>query len=295
MIVSASYRTDIPAYYGDWFLNRLAAGFADVRNPYGGKPYRVDLRPDAVSGFVFWTRNPQPFTAALERVREMDLPFVVQMTVTGYPRGLEQGTPALAAAEDALLRLADRWGPRAVVWRYDPVLLTEAMPEAWHLERIAGLARRFEGAVDECVLSFAQIYAKSRRNLNKAGVAWTDPPASEKRRILGGLARIAAGAGIGATVCAAPDLAGPGLPPARCIDAARLSDVAGGTIKAKTKGARPGCLCAESRDIGAYDACGQGCVYCYANASRDAAARTLARHDPAATSLAPLPRAAGAD
>ncbi|MGZ0187243.1 MAG: DUF1848 domain-containing protein [Alphaproteobacteria bacterium] len=285
MIVSASYRTDIPAYYGDWFKRRLAAGYVDVHNPYGGKPYRVELTAEAVSGFVFWTRNPQPFESAFAAVQAMERPFIIQMTITGYPRVLEAGVldrdPAVAAFQ-ALARL---YGRDAVVWRYDPVIITDATPPAWHENAVAQLAKALREYTTECVLSFAHIYRKTRRNLEAGAIGWRDPVEDEKKALLGQLAAIIRNEGLMASLCAQPTLLGDGLTPARCIDAARLSSVAGRAIAAKTKGARPGCLCADARDIGRYDRCPQGCVYCYANANRETARTGLQRHDPDIASL----------
>jgi len=279
MIVSASYRTDIPAYYRDWFLNRIRAGEAVAANPYGGKPTVVDLTPAAVDGFVFWTRNPLPFEGGFDAVAKLAWPFMVQMTITGYPRALEPGVLDAEAAVAAFLALARRYGARALVWRYDPVVLTEATPPEWHLANVRRLAAALRGAADECVFSFAHIYQKSARNLNAAGLAWRDPPAEEKRALLADLAAIVAEAGFRPTLCAQPDFLTEGIAPARCIDGDRLQDLGAAEISSRAKGARPGCLCAESRDIGRYDACPQGCAYCYANRSRAAARRVLAAHD----------------
>lgn len=285
MIVSASYRTDIPAYYGDWFRRRLRAGFALVRNPYSGQDYRVSLKAEDVTGFVFWTRNPTPFGAALEDAAALGRPILVQMTITGYPRTLEPGVLEADAAVAAFRGLAERLGPRAVVWRYDPVLLTDGTPPAWHRTNVRRLADALARSTDECVFSFAQIYRKSRRNLTGAAVEWSDPQDSDKAALLQELAAIVGEAGMTASLCAQPDLLSDGLAPARCIDARRLADIAGGPVQARTKGQRPGCLCAEARDIGRYDLCPQGCAYCYANASRAAARAGLARHDPHAERL----------
>ncbi len=291
MIVSASYRTDIPAFYGDWFRRRLAAGHCQVANPYGGPPSTVALSPDALDGFVFWTRNAAPFTKALAEVAEHGIPFVVQYTITGYPRALEPSVTNSKRSIETLRMLADRYGRRACIWRYDPVLLTSLTPPAWHRETFARLAAALAGAVDEVVLSFAQIYAKTSRNTAHAaarhGFTWEDPVAPVKQNLLAELAAIAADHGLVPTLCAQPDLPVSGLTPARCIDAARLSDVAGRPIAAKTKGNRPGCLCAESRDIGAYDTCPHGCVYCYAVRAPAAAKRAYRAHDPTADALAP--------
>lgn len=280
MIVSASYRTDIPAYYGAWFLNRLEAGFCRAANPYGGKPATISLRPEDVAGFVFWTRNPGPFAAALREVRARHLPFVVQFTITGYPRALEAAVQKADRAVAQLRSLSGRYGPRAVVWRYDPVLFTSLTPPDWHVKNFSTLAKALKGATDEVVISLADDYRKTRRNLAIAAREhkFTPvPPPGDIEGFLRGLVGIAADQGMTLTACTEPAL---GIEPARCIDARRLSDVAGKEIAARSRGNRPGCLCDESRDIGAYDSCAQGCAYCYAVADRDKAKRSLSAHDP---------------
>ena len=289
MIVSASYRTDIPAFYGDWFRARLAEGYALVANPYGGPDYRVDLGQEAADGFVFWSRNPTPFRPVLEHLAGQRRPFVLQFTITGYPRALESAVPAAEAAVALLRDLAGRFGKRSLVWRYDPILISGLTSEAWHGENFAKLAGELAGSVDEVVLSFAQIYAKTGRNLAAAGrrhgFAWRDPPDEEKRRLIAQLAQCAAEKGMQATVCAQPHLLAGSARPALCIDGARLSDVAGRPIAAKVKGNREGCACHESRDIGAYDSCPQGCTYCYAVRDPAKAKARLKAHDPMAERL----------
>lgn len=299
MIVSASYRTDIPAFHADWFRARLIEGVCTVANPYGGKPSSVALRGDGVDGYVFWTRNAAPFAAALDDVAALGLPFIVQFTVTGYPRGLDAHTPRAADAAAQVTVLAQKFGRRAVVWRYDPVVFTSMTPPAWHLRNFAALARELAGSVDECVISAAQIYKKTERRLNIAAKAhdfdWNDPDWHQKRGLLRQLAELAADFGIKTTLCSQPEAllgaptdavsdmaseavtgaASPRLAAARCIDAVRLSDIAGYDITARQKGNRDGCLCAESRDIGTYDTCAHGCVYCYAVSDHDRAVEKL--------------------
>ncbi len=284
MIVSASYRTDIPAFYGDWFMARLKAGAVDVRNPYGGAEAQVSLRRPDVDGFVFWTRNAGPFMDALTEIDVLGYPFLVQHTITGYPRALESRVVEADGAVDRLRKIAGRFGRRCGVWRYDPILDTTLTRPAWHRENFARLAAALEGAVDEVVVSWATIYRKTKRNLcaaaNKHGFEWRDPEVEEKGALLAVLAGLAAEHGMQLTLCAQPAIAPAGIEPARCIDADRLSDLAGRPIPAKTKGNRPGCACAQSRDIGAYDSCPHGCVYCYAVQSETLARRRYRSHDP---------------
>src|SRR5690242_5887785 len=164
MIVSASYRTDIPAFHAPWFLARLQAGFAEVKNPYGGAPYRVSLAAGEAAGLVFWTRNIKPLLPDLGAVAAR-APFMVQVTITGYPRPLE---PHVIDAEAAVAQVAElrrRWGPRAAVWRYDPILISSLTPQEAHRAGFATLAAALKDQVDEVVVSFADLYRKSARNL----------------------------------------------------------------------------------------------------------------------------------
>ncbi|UUX52156.1 DUF1848 domain-containing protein [Nisaea acidiphila] len=292
MIISASYRTDIPAFYSDWLQARIAAGSAVVRNPYGGKPSRVSLRPEDVDGYVFWTRNARPAHGIFDALAAAGIPFVIQYTVTGYPKALEQSVPPLKAAIGDIVALSQRFGPRAVVWRYDPVFWSSLTPPDFHREQVAGLTKALRGCVDEATFSAAHIYRKSRRNTEESarhsGFTWRDPGPEEKAALLAELGAIAADAGLKPTLCCQTDLLGGALEPARCIDAERLADIAGRPFKARQKGNRPGCLCAESRDIGSYDSCPHGCVYCYAVERRERAKTALKRHDPAGEALLPL-------
>lgn len=292
MIVSASYRTDIPAFYGPWFLTRLAAGEVHVANPYGSRPYRVSLAPGDVDGWVFWTRNPRPFAPALEAVADRGEPFIMQMTITGYPSVLEAAVVPPDRALAALGALAARYGRAAVVWRHDPIVLTSETPPAWHRETFARHARALRGAIDEVVVSVMHPYARARRLLDARaashGFTWRDPPDDEKRAMLAELAGIAAEEGLRFSLCGQEALRDglPGVEPAACVDAARLSRVADRPIRARPKPHRR-CGCAESRDIGAYDTCGQGCAYCYAVRDPALARRRLAAHRPQRDRLDP--------
>lgn len=284
MIISASYRTDIPAFYAAWFLNRLAAGYARTVNPYGGQTSIVPLTGDAVDGFVFWTRNLEPFFGALDAVRARNIPFVVQYTVTGYPRALDAATIGHRRAIDHIQAVAGRYGPEVAVWRYDPIVFSSLTPPTWHHRNFDRLCGAMKGRVGEVVVSCAQIYRKTARNLSAAARAaqfeWWDPPAEEKRALLIGLAEIARAHGLRPTLCDQPDLRSDGIGEARCIDAERLSRVAGRSIAAPRRPHRKTCGCWASKDIGAYDSCPHGCAYCYAVNSRGIAKRRFRGHNP---------------
>jgi hypothetical protein len=293
LIISASYKTDIPAFYGRWFMNRLAAGYCRVLNPYGRQLHTVSLRREDVDGIVFWTKNLGPFREHLPAVRDSGYPFVVQYTVTGYPKELESAVVSWERAVEHLCSLAAAFGPSVGVWRYDPILFTSLTPASFHLERFAEIALALRAVTDEAVVSFAQIYAKTRRNLDAAsrilGFSWVDPPDEEKRRLVTSLAAIARENGIQLTVCSqATYAAAEGVRPARCVDAGRLTRVVGRNVRARVKGNRPDCECHQSRDIGDYDTCPHGCVYCYAVRSQALAKERYHAHNPAGEFLFPV-------
>jgi uncharacterized protein DUF1848 len=284
MIISASYRTDIPCFYGPWFLRRLEAGFCRTINPYGGQVVRVDLRPEAVDGIVFWTKNLGPFLPHLPEVQDHGYPFVVHYTINDYPRALEGAVVDSSRAVTHVKQLAATFGPRVVVWRYDPVVFTSRTPASFHRENFAALAEAMAGSVDEVVISFAHVYRKTRRHLEHAarreGFTWEDPADQVKCALARDLVAIARPHGLALTVCSQGRYVVEGAAEAACVDAARLSDVAGHAIRAPRKGNRPDCRCHLSRDVGAYDTCPHGCVYCYAVNDPARARQRFREHDP---------------
>ena len=285
MIISASYRTDIPAFYGEWFEKRLEAGYCSVSNPYNNRQVRrVSLLPEDVDGFVFWTRNLGPFMGRLTRVAQFGRPFVVQQTVTGYPRELEPAAVGAAVAVRQIRAVAEAYGPKAAVWRYDPILFSSLTPAEFHLENFESLASALEGSVDEVVISFAQVYRKAARNLDLAarnfGFTWMDPPDDVKLDLASKLGEVARSHGMSLSVCSQRKYIVPGAAAARCVDARRLAAVGGRPIRARIKGKRPECGCYEAVDIGEYDTCPAGCAFCYAVLHRDLAMKRYQSHDP---------------
>jgi hypothetical protein len=293
MIISASYKTDIPAFYGEWFMNRLRAGYCRMLNPYNQRVLRVSLAPEDVEGIVFWTKNIGPFIRHLPDVQRLGFPFILQQTINGYPRDLEQAVVDAPKAVEHLRRVADIFGPRVNVWRYDTIISSSLTPREFHIETFARLAKALEGATDEVVISFAHLYTKTQRNMRRAaaehGFSWSDPSNEWKQDLAGELAGIAAAHNIQLTVCSQPQFIAPGCAEARCVDAGRLTDVSGRPVRAALRGNRKECGCFESRDIGEYDTCPHGCVYCYAVQNQELAKTRYKQHDPLGESLFPLP------
>ncbi len=284
MIISASYKTDIPTFYGDWFMRRLGAGYCKMVNPYGRQIYRVRLDRASVTGFVFWTKNVHPFLKHLPEVRDRGFPFVIQQTINRYPRALETSVVDAQRSVESAQHVRDRFGAKTLVWRYDTIINSSLTPPDFHIENFKWIASRLEGATDEVVVSFAQVYKKTKRNLDAAserlGFKWSDPSVDEKRALLSRLAIIAHEHKMQLTVCSQRDLIVDGAADAKCVDVHRLQELAGTTLRSRLKGNRTDCGCYESRDIGHYDTCPHGCVYCYAVQNRELALERFRLHRP---------------
>jgi hypothetical protein len=293
VIISASYKTDIPTFYGEWFMNRLRAGYCKMVNPWNRKQIsRVSLELADVDGIVFWTKNIAPFLPHLKEVHDLGYRFVVQHTINNYPRALEYSVVDSNRSVQHLREVAELYGPRTCVWRYDTIVVTSLTPAEFHRENFSLLCADLAGVTDEVVVSFAHLYQKTLRNMNWAseefGFSWHDPGADEKRDLLTELVPIAKAHGMQLTVCSQPDFVVPGTGEARCIDAQRLEEVSGRPIRSELRGARKECGCFASRDIGDYDTCPHGCVYCYAVQNRNLAQRRYREHDPQSEFLYPV-------
>ena len=282
VIISASRRTDIPAFYSDWFLRRLRAGFVDVVNPFNRRQVsRVSLRPEDVDCIVFWTKNPAPMLGRLEELTPY--PFYVQVSLTPYDVDIERGLPPKAEIVGAMRELSRRLGRHRVVWRYDPILLNERYTidrhRAWFGERLEDLAP----FVERCVFSYIDLYAKTKKNTQ--GLGLREITGEEMDALAESFSRLAAGSGMALQTCSeAIDLSRYGIRHGACIDGALVERVAGRPLHIKKAAhQRPLCNCAESFDVGQYDTCVHGCRYCYANAGEERARLGFARHDPSAS------------
>ncbi|MFA6450291.1 MAG: DUF1848 domain-containing protein [bacterium] len=301
-IISASRRTDIPAFYGDWFMNRIREGAAGFVNPFGGQRYNVSLRPEDVIFIVFWSKNFEPFLKHLDELDERGYKFYFQFTITGLPKVFEENTPMAAQAVETSRLLADRYSPDHVLWRFDPIIFTSITSPAETLERFVELAGAMEGVTRRCYFSYVQFYGKVRRNFeeiySKRGITFRADPDEERKRteskaftydltrgekiaFARELSVHAAGRGIDMHTCCGDYLlngggdGGPSIYKAHCVDGELIERLTGGVCGAPLKPTREECGCYESRDIGAYNTCPHGCHFCYANVNKEMAAKNF--------------------
>ena len=283
-IISASRRTDVPAFYGDWFMRRLRDGCVGVVNPFGGKRYLVSLKPEEVSCFVFWSKDFTPFIEPLETLDRLGYRFYFNYTLTALPTVFESHVDKDAALK-TLLYLSERYSPKRINWRFDPIISSDATNDAFYLDEFQRLAARLAGHVERCYFSFVSLYNKVKRNFQQmqehSGVHVTDPHVEAKIALADRLASIAEQYGIRMHSCCGEYLLSPSIQNAHCIDGAviqQLFSPAG--FEPKDKPTRSECGCTESVDIGTYDTCPHGCIYCYANANKAVASQAFNDHDP---------------
>ncbi|MBU1105700.1 MAG: DUF1848 domain-containing protein [Candidatus Riflebacteria bacterium] len=279
MIVSASRRTDIPAFYHEWFFNRLAAGFALTRNPMNpAQVSRVALTPEEVDCFVFWSKNPRTFMQKLDLLR--DYKFYFQFTLTPYGPELEPGLPPKNDLIETFRALSAHIGAEKVVWRYDPIVLTAQHDLHYHTERFEWLCSQLAGSTRRCVISFYDHYNFITRNLN--GIQILPADSSTISALARRFAEIASSYRLIIETCAEKeDLEEFGIEHGRCIDDRLIRNICGHNLQLKKdRGQRPLCGCVKSVDIGAYSTCLHGCRYCYAARRRVSATQIKAGHDP---------------
>lgn len=279
MIISASRRTDIPSFYMDWFCLRLRERFVSTRNPMNPKQVkRIALSPSEIDGIVFWTKNPSPMLSRLPELSRY--PYYVQCTVTGYGSDIEPGLPDKAnTIIPAFQRLSDTIGPDRIIWRYDPVLICNTYPVKVHCEQFEAIANSLFGYTKQCVISFIDRYAKIEKRMQRLGIR--ECTEEETHAIAASFSQTAKSHQMRLSTCAeAIDLDAYGIDHARCVDAQRLERISGKPVRQKKDpNQRLACGCAQSVDIGAYNTCVNGCVYCYANHSPAAALRYHGAHD----------------
>lgn len=290
-IISASRRTDIPAFYMPWLMHRLDAGNVSYPNPFGGKVSTVSLRPEHVHSIVFWSKHYGTFLDYLDEIEKRGYRFYCHYTITGAPRLLEPHVPAWEHAVQVFRKLARRISPRRVLWRFDPIVFTDELGADFYRDRFRDLAVSLDGSTERCYFSFANFYGKVERRMRPLGIAYTDPPLEEKHALVERLAEIAGEHGITLYACCQEALIQGRVKQAHCVDADLLAELfPDRPLAAVLKPTREQCGCFASRDIGVYESCAYGCVYCYATQSHAAAVSRLRAHDPSGEMLIGSPQ-----
>jgi DNA repair photolyase len=314
MIISVSRRTDIPAFYAPWLINRIKAGFALVPSPYNRKRLsRVTLTPDMVECLVFWSKNPAPLLDVqvshipgtrvsgkntlgknmLDWLDELGYRYYFQLTLTSYDRSVEKNLPDKAEILNTITRLSDRVGHSRVIWRYDPIILDDDFSPDFHKKAFAGLCAKLAVLVRHCVLSFADSYPHLERKIEKPEQSALDETAQA-------LAEIAANHKLKLYACAEEaDYADFGIQRSACVDGRVNAELnattdSGFLLKLtdrKDRNQRKECGCVSSVDIGMYGSCLHGCTYCYAGQGRrHGSPQGLNAHDPESPMLCGWPR-----
>jgi hypothetical protein len=289
VIISASRSTDIPAFYGEWFMRRLESGYVRWINPWSGKALFVSLANTRL--FVFWSKNPAPFFPVLDELDRRGINFLFHFTVNDYEaERLEPGVPPLRDRIETFKRLAGRIGRNRVFWRFDPLLLTDTLPLPRLLDRIERIGNAVASSAGRLIISFITGYAKVSRNLRNAGIRLEPWDETSRDCMLRGIGRLCASWKLPVFTCAF-GIEGTkyGIGQGKCIDGKHIARVWAGDTEltgyirsgggAKDRGQRPLCRCSKSKDIGGYNTCGHSCVYCYANTSPERARRSMEKTD----------------
>ncbi len=294
MIISASRRTDLPAFYGDWLLNRLKEGVVDRVNPVNPlQVSRLLFTPQTIDSIVFWTKNPSAFLVNLDEVLKMGYRGMFLFTLNSYTQEVEPGIGDLNSRIEAFKAVSKIVGKRAVAWRYDPVILSTSFTSEWHFEQIEKIYNKLSGYTNRLILSFYDYYSAPQKRM--AGIDSLDMSGCcdhLKSQFMKRLSDMFREEEIEISLCAQKeDYSDCGIYNRGCIEGRDIADLFGLNIKAeRDKGQRGSCLCTRSFDIGAYETCRYNCIYCYADKRRNRNKPHKYHHNPASISLIPYPR-----
>lgn len=280
MIISASRRTDIPSYYSEWMINRLKEKYVLVRNPMNiHQISKIDLSPEIVDAIVFWTKNPTPM---LNRLSELEgYNYYFQFTLSAYGPDIEKNLPSKnKVIIPTFQKLSTEIGKEKVVWRYDPIFFNEQYSLEYHCKYFEVLASKLGEYTEKCTVSFLDLYRNTERNIKPLNII--KDTYEMQIELLERFAEIAKENGLYIDTCAENnDFGDLGINHAHCIDKERIERIAGVKLNVnKDTNQRAECGCVSSIDIGAYNTCKNGCVYCYANYSANAVEKNFAMHNP---------------
>ena len=269
MIISVSRRTDIPSYYSNWFFNRLKEKFVYVRNPFNIRQIsKINLSPEFVECMVFWSKNPEPMIDKLNLLKNYKYYF--QFTLTSYKDDIEKNVHfKKEKIFDAFKKLSDTIGNKKVIWRYDPIIITNIYDLDYHKKYFEKIAKILSGYTNRCIISFMDIYAKVKVNMKEINFFDINKDKNLTIELSKYISEVGKTYNIEIFTCAEEiELKDFGIKHAKCIDDKLISEIIGYDIIAKKdKNQRLSCGCTESFDIGAYNTCLSECLYCYANRS----------------------------
>lgn len=292
MIISASRRTDIPAFYSDWFYNRVEEGYCDAANPFNpNQVKRVSLKPEDVDAFVFWSRYTKRFREGLPLLDEKGYRYYFLITVVDYGKELEPNIPPFKDRIDEFIALSKTVGKERVIWRYDPIFIDNLHTFEYHISLFRTISSALSGYTEKVIISFADFYRKVIRNLKNnsdlSGIVMEPENEAGFGNFNEQLIEAAAASGMSIQSCAERiPVLNHGIAAGRCIDAELINSIYGLDIPlTKDKGQRKLCQCHSSVDIGAYNTCLHGCLYCYATNKFTEAQKNYELHSPAAAQL----------
>lgn len=279
MIIQTGMRTDIPAFYSDWFINRIKEGFVLVRNPYNPiQVTRYSLSPDVVDLISFCTKNPAPMLSKMDHLAPYGQYWFV--TITPYGKDIEPNVPDKDKVMADFKRLSDIAGVNSIGWRYDPILIDDNHSVQWHISEFGKMAKELSGYTHTCVISFIDIYKKVEKNFPEARAVRHD----DKITIGKAFIEIAKQYGMTIRPCAeGNELEAYGADCSGCMTVNTYETALDSHLNVPKKGRnqRNGeCACLLGTDIGAYDTCGHLCRYCYANTDPDLVRQNMKKHDP---------------
>lgn len=290
MIISASRRTDIPAYYSEWFYNRIKEGYCTVPNPFNAEQiYLVDLRPQFVTAIVFWTRNAYPLLKDIEILDERGYKYYFQFTLNNYPKIYEPYNPSLGQSIKCFKEIANKIGKGKIVWRYDPILFTNDLTIEFHKHNFVKIFDEIGNYTKRIVISIVDNYKKTANRLKKLETEYEEEQINkaEVEELLKFIVEKASSKGVEVESCAeAKEFGHLGIAHGKCVDDRLLKQEFGiDLVYKKDKNQRLPCGCMVSKDIGMNNTCLMGCEYCYATTSHQAAVKNKKKHDPKFSSL----------
>lgn len=286
MILSASRRTDIPAYFSEWFINRIKAGSVCTRNPMNyGQISTIPLSPEEIDCIVFWTKDPSQMLNKLPVLDELGYRYYFQFTLTPYGKELEKNLKSKEEIIHSFCQLSSLLGKDRVLWRYDPILLNDFISLSYHAEWFEYLCEKLCEYTPICTISYVDLYTKLNKILKEDLIR--EITEEEMNQLSLTVSSIGRKYGVEIQACSeTKDLTIYGIKKAACIDKDTIERICGYSLKAKPdKNQRVGCGCLESKDIGVYNTCQNGCIYCYANHSEGSIVKNVQKHNPSSDFL----------